>query len=37
MVANLGYGTLIITFLVSIYGAAAAFFGARKNTLRLGG
>ena len=31
MVANLGYGTLIITFLVSIYGAVAAFYGARKN------
>jgi cytochrome c-type biogenesis protein CcmF len=31
MVANLGYGALIITFLVSIYGAIAAFYGARKN------
>ncbi len=31
MVANLGYGTLIIAFIASIYGAAAAFFGARKN------
>ena len=31
MVANLGYGTLIITFLVSLYGAVAAFYGARKN------
>ena len=31
MVANLGYGTLIITFLVSIYGAVAAYIGARKN------
>ncbi len=31
MVANLGYGTLIITLLVSIYGAVAAFYGARKN------
>jgi len=31
MIANLGYGTLIITFLVSIYGAVAAYIGARKN------
>ncbi len=31
MVANLGFGTLIITFLVSIYGAGAAFYGGRKN------
>jgi cytochrome c-type biogenesis protein CcmF len=31
MVANLGYGSLIIAFLVSIYGAGAAFYGARKN------
>jgi len=32
MVANLGFGTLIITFLVSIYGAIAAFMGARRNS-----
>ena len=31
MVANLGFGTLIITFSVSIYGAVAAYIGARKN------
>ncbi len=31
MVANLGYGTLVITFLVSIYGVVAAFYGARRN------
>ena len=31
MVANLGYGALIITFLISIYGAIVAFWGARKN------
>ena len=31
MVANLGYGSLLITFIVSIYGAVAAFYGARKN------
>ncbi|OGO65402.1 MAG: hypothetical protein A2030_09405 [Chloroflexi bacterium RBG_19FT_COMBO_50_10] len=32
MVTNLGFGTLIITFLVSIYGAIAAYFGARRNS-----
>jgi cytochrome c-type biogenesis protein CcmF len=32
MVANLGYGTLIITFLISIYGAGAAYYGARRNS-----
>jgi cytochrome c-type biogenesis protein CcmF len=31
MVANLGYGSLLIAFLVSIYGAGSAFYGARKN------
>ncbi len=31
MVANLGYGSLIVTFLVSLYGAGAAFYGARRN------
>ena len=31
MVANLGYGTLVIALVVSIYGAVAAFYGARKN------
>jgi cytochrome c-type biogenesis protein CcmF len=31
MVANLGFGTLIITFLISIYGAIAATYGARKH------
>ncbi len=31
MIANLGFGTLIITFLISLYGAAAAFYGARKH------
>jgi cytochrome c-type biogenesis protein CcmF len=31
MVANLGYGTLIIAFLVSIYGVIAAFYGARTQ------
>jgi cytochrome c-type biogenesis protein CcmF len=31
MVANLGYGALVITFLISVYGVVAAFYGARKN------
>ncbi len=31
MIANFGYGALIITFLVSIYGIGAAFYGMRKN------
>jgi cytochrome c-type biogenesis protein CcmF len=31
MVANLGYGALVITLLVSIYGVAAAIYGARSN------
>ncbi len=31
MVANLGYGALLITFLVSIYAAFAAVYGARRN------
>ena len=31
MVANLGYGTLLIALLVAIYGAGAAFYGGRKN------
>ncbi|HEX9029841.1 MAG TPA: cytochrome c-type biogenesis CcmF C-terminal domain-containing protein [Anaerolineales bacterium] len=31
MVANFGYGALIITFLVAIYGIVAAIYGGRKN------
>jgi cytochrome c-type biogenesis protein CcmF len=31
MVANFGYGALITTFLVSLYGIGAAYYGARKN------
>src|SRR3990172_3768059 len=31
MVANLGYGALIITFLVSLYAVWAAIYGVRKN------
>jgi len=31
MVANLGYGVLVITFLVALYGIVAAIYGVRKN------
>lgn len=31
MIINFGYGALIITFLISIYGVGAAIYGARKN------
>ncbi|MGD8753787.1 MAG: cytochrome c biogenesis protein CcsA, partial [Anaerolineales bacterium] len=31
MVANLGYGALIITFLLAFYGIGAALFGLRKD------
>src|SRR5512137_1197381 len=31
MVANLGFGALLITFLISIYGAVAAIYGARRH------
>jgi cytochrome c-type biogenesis protein CcmF len=31
MIANLGYGALVVTLLVSLYGVGAAFYGARKN------
>ncbi len=31
MVANLGYGALIISFLICIYGIGAALYGIRKN------
>jgi len=31
MIANLGFGALVISFLVSVYGAGAAVYGARKN------
>ena len=31
MVANFGYGALVITFLLSIYGVIAAVYGARSN------
>ena len=31
MIADLGYGAIVITFLISIYGVIAAVYGARKN------
>jgi cytochrome c-type biogenesis protein CcmF len=31
MIANFGYGALVIAFLVSLYGVFAAIYGARKN------
>ena len=31
MLINFGYGALLITFLISIYGVGAAIYGARKN------
>jgi cytochrome c-type biogenesis protein CcmF len=31
MIANLGYGALVITLLISIYGVAAAVYGVRRN------
>ncbi len=31
MIANFGYGALIITFLVSLYGVGAAYYGMRQN------
>jgi len=32
MIENLGYGTLIITFIISLYGIAAAIYGVRQNS-----
>ncbi len=34
MIANIGYGILFITLLVSIYGVGAAYYGAHKNDPR---
>lgn len=31
MVANFGYGALVLTFLISLYGVGAAVYGARNN------
>ena len=33
MIANFGYGALVIAFLVSLYGVFAAIYGARKMPL----
>ena len=33
MVADLGFGALVITFIVAIYGIISAFYGARTNSL----
>ncbi len=32
MIINFGYGALLVTFLISIYGVGAAIYGARKNS-----
>lgn len=32
MVANFGFGALVVTFIVAIYGVVAAIYGARKNS-----
>ena len=34
MVANLGYGALVITFLISLYGIGAAYYGTRSKDHR---
>ena len=31
MIANLGYGALVITLLVAIYGVVAAIYGVRRD------
>jgi hypothetical protein len=31
MIATFGFGSLVLTFLVALYGAAAAAYGAVKN------
>lgn len=33
MIASFGYGVLLVTFAVSIYGIVAALYGVRKNSL----
>ena len=37
MIANLGYGALVVTLLVSLYGVGAAFYGARSKKAGVGG
>jgi len=32
MVANFGFGVLVVTFIIALYSAGAAFYGARKNS-----
>lgn len=32
MIVNLGFGSLLITFITSLYGIGAAFYGVRKNS-----
>ncbi len=32
MVANFGFGVLVLTFVVALYGAGAAIYGGRKNS-----
>lgn len=32
MIANFGFGVLVITFVLALYSAGAAFYGARKNS-----
>jgi cytochrome c-type biogenesis protein CcmF len=34
MIANFGYGALVITFLIAIYGVVAAIYGGRKQSQR---
>lgn len=34
MITNIGYGSLIITFVLSLYGIVAAIYGERKNLYR---
>ncbi|MEN4011309.1 MAG: heme lyase CcmF/NrfE family subunit [Chloroflexota bacterium] len=33
MVANIGFGILVISFITSLYGIGASFYGVRKNSL----
>jgi cytochrome c-type biogenesis protein CcmF len=33
MIANFGFGALVVTFFVAIYGIGASIYGARKNSL----
>jgi len=33
MLANFGFGTLVVTFVIALYGAGASVYGARRNSL----